>query len=132
MHLHLTLTCAVFCFLTFQQSVIQSPSVIQSAAGQLQLQKGNVILVKQNPSVIQTAGGAIQTVQVVGSPHSDESLSNDGIDHPDIGRPSDKRRREILSRRPSYRKIFSELSGAEISGTFQYNGNGRIQFIIFN
>jgi len=97
-----------------QQSVIQSPSVIQSAAGQLQLQKGNVILVKQNPSVIQSAGGAIQTVQVVGSPQSDESVSNDGIDHP--GRPSDKRRREILSRRPSYRKIFSELSGAEISG----------------
>jgi len=96
------------------QSVIQSPSVIQSAAGQLQLQKGNVILVKQNPSVIQSAGGAIQTVQVVGSPQSDESVSNDGIDHP--GRPSDKRRREILSRRPSYRKIFSELSGAEISG----------------
>jgi len=101
----------------FQQSVIQSPSVIQSAAGQLQLQKGNVILVKQNTSVIQSAGGAIQTVQVVGSPQSDESVSNDGIDHPDhSGRPSDKRRREILSRRPSYRKIFSELSGAEISG----------------
>ncbi|ODM96032.1 Cyclic AMP-dependent transcription factor ATF-1 [Orchesella cincta] len=98
------------------QSVIQSPSVIQSASGQLQLPKGNVIFVKQNPSVIQTAGGAIQTVQVLGSPHSDESLSNDGIDHPEHGRPSDKRRREILSRRPSYRKIFSELSGAEISG----------------
>jgi hypothetical protein len=88
--------------------------VIQSAAGQLQLQKGNVILVKQNPSVIQSAGGAIQTVQVIGSPQSDDSVSNDGLDH--SGRPSDKRRREILSRRPSYRKIFSELSGAEISG----------------
>jgi len=92
--------------------------VIQSASGQLQLSKGNVILVssKPNSSVIQATGGAIQTVQVVEANHSDDSLSNDGIDHPNNTRTADRRRREILTRRPSYRKILSDLGGAEISG----------------
>jgi cAMP response element-binding protein len=95
--------------------VIQSPSsVIQNAGGQLQLSK-NVILVstKPNSSVIQTTGGAIQVLE--SQSHSDEeSLSNDG--DPLDNRTADRRRREILTRRPSYRKILSDLGGAEISG----------------
>ena len=91
------------------QSVIQSPSVIQNTAG-LQLSKGNVILVssKANTGVIQTTG--LQTVQVLEAHHSDESISNDGDQHE--GR-QDKIRREILTRRPSYRKILNDLGGAE-------------------
>ncbi len=90
--------------------------MIQSAGGQ-QLPK-NVILLSKHPnnSVIQTTGGgAIQTVQVLEAHHSDESLSNDGVDLPD-NRTADRRRREILTRRPSYRKILNDLGGAEISG----------------
>jgi cAMP response element-binding protein len=79
-----------------------------------------VILVssKNNSSVIQTTGGAIQAVQVLEAHHSDESLSNDGVDPPDNIRTADKKRREILTRRPSYRKILNDLGGAEISGTY--------------
>ncbi|CAG7728174.1 unnamed protein product [Allacma fusca] len=98
-------------------SVIQSPSVIQNTAG-LQLSKGNVILVssKANTGVIQTTGGALQTVQVLEAHHSDESLSNDGVDHQPEGGRQDRIRREILTRRPSYRKILNDLGGPEISG----------------
>lgn len=39
---------------------------------------------------------------------SDDSLSNDD----DIS----KKRRDILTRRPSYRKILNELGGGEIAG----------------
>jgi len=100
--------------------VIQSPSVIQSASGQLQLSKGVILVSKPNSSVIQTAGG-VQAVQVQhhSHPHSDESLSNDGVDHPSHhhdGRGVDRRRREILTRRPSYRKILNDLGGSEITG----------------
>ena len=94
--------------------------MIQSACGQLQLSKGVILVSKPNSSVIQTAGGALQAVQVhhQSHPHSDESLSNDGVDHP--GHPhdgrGDRRRREILTRRPSYRKILNDLGGSEITG----------------
>jgi hypothetical protein len=104
---------------TLPQSVIQSPSVIQNTAG-LQLSKGNVILVssKANTGVIQTTGGALQAVQVLEAHHSDDSASNDGVDHPQQtgGSRQEKIRREILTRRPSYRKILNDLGGAEISG----------------
>nr|CAG4648884.1 EOG090X0DMT [Polyphemus pediculus] len=52
--------------------------------------------------VIHTTGGAIQTLQVI---------DNSGI-HED---ENTKKRREILARRPSYRKILNELGGCEIS-----------------
>ncbi|XP_045616619.1 cyclic AMP-dependent transcription factor ATF-1 isoform X8 [Procambarus clarkii] len=86
------------------QSVIQQPSqpsVIQSTALQtVQLSKGNVILLKQpsqqSNSVIQSAGGGtLQTVQVLEA--SDDQDSS--------------RKRQILARRPSYRKILNELGG---------------------
>ena len=104
--------------------MIQSPSVIQSASGQIQLSKNVILLSKQHSGagVIQTAGGALQTVQLLESQqqhlNSDESLSNDGVDHPTSRqeRGGDRKRREILTRRPSYRKILNDLGGAEITG----------------
>ncbi|GLV34238.1 Cyclic-AMP response element binding protein B [Carabus blaptoides fortunei] len=71
------------------QSVIQpnQQSVIQTAANiQPMLSKGNVIL------VVETA--------------SDESFSED---------ESPKKRRDLLTRRPSYRKILNDLGGGEIA-----------------
>ncbi|XP_071526034.1 cyclic AMP-responsive element-binding protein 1 isoform X10 [Panulirus ornatus] len=103
------------------QSVIQQPSqpsVIQSTALQtVQISKGNVILLKQptqpSNSVIQSAGGGtLQTVQVLDA--SDDQDSS--------------RKRQILARRPSYRKILNELGGGEISvlpaGGLQLSGQG--------
>ncbi|CAL4064180.1 unnamed protein product, partial [Meganyctiphanes norvegica] len=85
-------------------SVIQQPqpSVIQSPLQTVQISKGNVILLKQPAnSVIQsTGGGTIQTVQVI---EADDTGEGDG-----------SRKRQILARRPSYRKILNELGGGEI------------------
>ncbi|XP_047495263.1 cAMP-responsive element modulator-like isoform X5 [Penaeus chinensis] len=104
------------------QSVIQQPSqpsVIQSTALQttalqtVQLSKGNVILLKQpSNSVIQSPGGGnLQTVQVLEAGEEQEST----------------RKRQILARRPSYRKILNELGG-EISvipaSSLQLSGQG--------
>ncbi|XP_042208848.1 cyclic AMP-responsive element-binding protein 1-like isoform X10 [Homarus americanus] len=102
-------------------SVIQQPqpSVIQSTALQaVQLStKGNVILLKQpsqtTNSVIQSAGGGtLQTVQVLDAGDDQDS----------------SRKRQILARRPSYRKILNELGGGEISvlpaGSLQLTGQG--------
>ncbi|XP_021940413.1 cyclic AMP-responsive element-binding protein 1 isoform X2 [Zootermopsis nevadensis] len=76
---------------TSVQSVIQAnqQSVIQTPANiqPVQIQKGNVILVVD-------AG-------------SDDSLSNDD--------DSTRKRRDILTRRPSYRKILNDLGGGEIA-----------------
>ncbi|KAK7086986.1 Cyclic AMP-responsive element-binding protein 1, partial [Halocaridina rubra] len=83
------------------QSVIQQPSqpsVIQSTALQtVQISKGNVILLKQPAnSVIQSAGGGnLQGVQVLETGEDQDS----------------SRKRQILARRPSYRKILSDLGG---------------------
>ncbi|XP_054286626.1 cyclic AMP-responsive element-binding protein 1 isoform X2 [Macrosteles quadrilineatus] len=96
------------------QSVIQSnqQSVIQSANNQLPVlttAKGNVILVGKPNSVIQTAQGNLQTLQVVEA-GSDDSLSNDED-------TTTRKRRDILTRRPSYRKILNDLGGEEITGS---------------
>lgn len=95
------------------QSVIQAnqQSVIQSATGnQLPvLTKGNVILVGKPNSVIQTTQGSLQTLQVVVEAGSDDSLSNDEDSNT-------RKRRDILTRRPSYRKILNDLGGEEITG----------------
>ncbi|KAL8605833.1 hypothetical protein ACOMHN_051442 [Nucella lapillus] len=55
------------------------------------------------PSVIQTAGGSnpVQTIQVVRVANVDEELPED---------TETRKRREILARRPSYRKILHDLS----------------------
>jgi len=90
------------------QSVIQAnqASVIQSTSLQaLQVGKGgNVILLKGGPnSVIQT-GNPPQTVQVVES--TGGSVEEDG---------ERKQQRQVLVRRPSYRKIFNDLNDTEIA-----------------
>ncbi|KAK7788648.1 hypothetical protein R5R35_013076 [Gryllus longicercus] len=98
-----------------QQSVIQTPANIQP----VQLQKGNVILVSKPNSVIQTTPGSLQTLQVVEA-GSDDSLSNDD-------ESAKKTRRDILTRRPSYRKILNDLGGGEIAvipGTIQLASQG--------
>ncbi|XP_054286629.1 cyclic AMP-responsive element-binding protein 1 isoform X5 [Macrosteles quadrilineatus] len=103
------------------QSVIQSnqQSVIQSANNQLPVlttAKGNVILVGKPNSVIQTAQGNLQTLQVVEA-GSDDSLSNDED-------TTTRKRRDILTRRPSYRKILNDLGGEEITGGGKVESSG--------
>ncbi|XP_011696170.1 PREDICTED: cyclic AMP response element-binding protein B isoform X7 [Wasmannia auropunctata] len=83
-----------------QQSVIQTATNIQPVA----ISKGNVILVSKPNSVIQTAQGNLQTLQVVET-GSDDSFSDE--DSP--------KKRNILTRRPSYRKILNDLGGGEIT-----------------
>ncbi|XP_022918234.1 cyclic AMP-responsive element-binding protein 1 isoform X4 [Onthophagus taurus] len=83
-----------------QQSVIQTATNIQPV-----LSKGNVILVGKPSSVIQTAQGGLQTLQVVETA-SDDSYSEE---------ESPKKRRDLLTRRPSYRKILNDLGGGEIA-----------------
>ncbi|XP_023018053.1 cyclic-AMP response element binding protein B isoform X3 [Leptinotarsa decemlineata] len=91
------------------QSVIQpnQQSVIQTAANlQPMLSKGNVILVSSKPnSVIHTTQGSLQTLRVVEA-GSDDSFSEE---------ESPKKRRDLLTRRPSYRKILNDLGGGEIA-----------------
>ncbi|XP_014216352.1 cyclic AMP-responsive element-binding protein 1 isoform X2 [Copidosoma floridanum] len=84
-----------------QQSVIQTAANVQPVA----LSKGNIILVSKPSSVIQTAQGSIQALQVVETA-SDDSYSDE---------ETPKKRRDLLSRRPSYRKILNDLGGGEIA-----------------
>ncbi|XP_012272542.1 cyclic AMP-responsive element-binding protein 1 isoform X6 [Orussus abietinus] len=97
-----------------QQSVIQTATNIQPVA----ISKGNVILVSKPNSVIQTTQGSLQTLQVVET-GSDDSFSDE---------ESPKKRRDILTRRPSYRKILNDLGGGEIAvipaGTIQIATQG--------
>ncbi|CAG9760830.1 unnamed protein product [Ceutorhynchus assimilis] len=85
-----------------QQSVIQTAANIQPILG-----KGNVILVSKPNSVIQTTQGSLQALRVVETAGSDDSFSDD---------ESPKKRRDLLTRRPSYRKILNDLGGGEIAG----------------
>ncbi|XP_055634344.1 cyclic AMP response element-binding protein B isoform X2 [Toxorhynchites rutilus septentrionalis] len=104
------------------QSVIQQnqQSVIQTAAGQIPALPRGVLLVCNKPSsVIHTTQGSLQAIQIKPEPHvgsggsimtdtnSDDTLSDDEA--------SPKKRRDLLTRRPSYRKILSDLGGAEIA-----------------
>ncbi|XP_032513315.1 cyclic AMP response element-binding protein B isoform X2 [Danaus plexippus] len=96
-----------------QQSVIQTASNIQS----VQLQKGNVILVSKPSSVIHTTQGTLQTLQIKPEPNTilstqGQSCSDDSCSDEE----SPKRKyREMLTRRPSYRKILNDLGGTEIA-----------------
>lgn len=101
------------------QSVIQQnqASVIQSTALQtVHVSKtGNVIFLKGSPnSVIQSASGqhSLQGVQVVETESSEDS---------DPGR---KQQRQILVRRPSYRKILNDLGGSEITERSESGSGG--------
>ncbi|KAJ8687406.1 hypothetical protein QAD02_023200 [Eretmocerus hayati] len=79
-----------------------SPIIVTSPVA---LSKGNVILVSKPNSVIHTAQGSLQALHVVETA-SDDSYSDE---------ESPKKRRDILSRRPSYRKILNDLGGGEIA-----------------
>ncbi|XP_055587439.1 cyclic AMP response element-binding protein B isoform X6 [Uranotaenia lowii] len=106
------------------QSVIQQnqQSVIQTAAGQISttLPRGVLLVCNKPSSVIHTTQGSLQAIQIKPEPHSgmgnsssmmtdtnsDDTMSDD--------ESSPKKRRDLLTRRPSYRKILSDLGGAEI------------------
>ncbi|XP_063928858.1 cyclic AMP-responsive element-binding protein 1-like isoform X5 [Zophobas morio] len=109
------------------QSVIQpnQQSVIQTAANiQPMLGKGNVILVSKPNSVIQTTQGSLsglQTLQVkVVETASDDSFSEE---------ESPKKRRDLLTRRPSYRKILNDLGGVLPGTAIQISGGKGAQGI---
>lgn len=112
------------------QSVIQQnqQSVIQTAAGQMPALPRGVLLVCNKPSsVIHTTQGSLQAIQIKPEPNvgsggsimtdtnSDDTMSDD--------ESSPKKRRDLLTRRPSYRKILSDLGGAEIANA-QGDGPG--------
>lgn len=84
-------------------SVVQVQMPNQSAQVQSVIQQNNQSLIQTagHNSVIQTTGQGVPTIQVVRVAQVDEDLSDDS---------DGKKRREILSRRPSYRKILNELS----------------------
>ncbi|KAH0627566.1 hypothetical protein JD844_003429 [Phrynosoma platyrhinos] len=75
-----------------------SVTVVQLPSGQTVHVQG--VIQATQPSVIQSP--QLQSVQVGSATSADESTESDVIDS--------QKRREILSRRPSYRKILNELS----------------------
>lgn len=113
------------------QSVIQQnqQSVIQTAAGQMPALPRGVLLVCNKPSSVihTTTQGSLQAIQIKPEPNvgsggsimtdtnSDDTMSDD--------ESSPKKRRDLLTRRPSYRKILSDLGGAEIANA-QGDGPG--------
>ncbi|XP_070501661.1 cyclic AMP response element-binding protein B isoform X2 [Chironomus tepperi] len=103
-----------------QSSVIQpnQQSVIQTATG-IQPVK-SVLLVNSKPnSVIHTTH---QAIQIKPEPNIGHTIGSDDSDFTDDDSP--KKRRDLLTRRPSYRKILNDLGGGEIGGTFlQPSGN---------
>lgn len=102
-----------------QSSVIQpnQQSVIQTATGNIQPVK-SVLLVNSKPnSVIQTT----QAIQIKPEPNIGHTIGSDDSDLSDDDSP--KKRRDLLTRRPSYRKILNDLGGGEIGGTILAPGN---------
>ncbi|XP_055303580.1 cyclic AMP response element-binding protein B isoform X3 [Sitodiplosis mosellana] len=101
------------------QSVIQAnqSSVIQTAANLQPLLGKGVLYVNKGNSVIHTAPG-IQ-VQIKPEPHSlanqvhatDTNSDNDSMSDDD----SLKRRRDLLTRRPSYHRILKDITGPDIA-----------------
>ncbi|KAG5675629.1 hypothetical protein PVAND_005517 [Polypedilum vanderplanki] len=100
------------------QAHVQSSSVIQpnqqsviTATG-VQLVK-SVLLVNSKPnSVIHTT----QAIQIKPEPNIGHMItSDDSDDYSDDDSP--KKRRDLLTRRPSYRKILNDLGGGEMGGT---------------
>ncbi|XP_031629303.1 cyclic AMP response element-binding protein B isoform X2 [Contarinia nasturtii] len=101
------------------QSVIQAnqSSVIQTAANLQPLLGKSVLYVNKGNSVIHTAPG-IQ-VQIKPEPNSlshqvhaaDTNSDNDSVSDDD----SLKRRRDLLTRRPSYHRILKDITGPDIA-----------------
>lgn len=97
-----------------QQSVIQTTPGSTSSLQAVQLSKANqVILLNKNAagSVIHSAGGAA-SLQAVQKYLQVATLAD--VDDGSVSAEDDsKKRREILARRPSYRKILNDLSSSE-------------------
>ncbi|CAG2109928.1 unnamed protein product [Medioppia subpectinata] len=98
-----------------QQSVIQATGGAQTVQT-VQLPKGNVILLKGGQQVGQ--GSVIHSTDTdTGIHHGVQILSkgDDGSETltPVIFEDESRKRREILARRPSYRKILNDLSSTE-------------------
>lgn len=115
-----------------QSSVIQpnQQSVIQTATGNIQPVK-SVLLVNSKPnSVIHTTHQAIQVThartlpvaifnsfldfQIKPEPNIGHMIDSDGDDSDLSDDDSPKKRRDLLTRRPSYRKILNDLGGGEM------------------
>ncbi|XP_075159345.1 cyclic-AMP response element binding protein B isoform X2 [Haematobia irritans] len=100
------------------QSVIQAAnqsSVIQTAAGNnsqthIAIPKGTVVY-KNNATVIHTTSGNAVQIKPEPNTHHLDTNSEDSFTDDD----SPRSRRE-LTRRPSYNKIYSEISGPDITG----------------
>ncbi|XP_019894822.1 cyclic AMP response element-binding protein B isoform X2 [Musca domestica] len=100
------------------QSVIQAAnqsSVIQTAAGNnsqthVAIPKGTVVY-KNNATVIHTTSG--NAVQIKPEPNTHHLDTNSEDSYTDEDSP---RGRRELTRRPSYNKIYSEISGPDITG----------------
>lgn len=133
------ITSPPFFFQTHAQSSVIQPnqqSVIQTATGNIQPVK-SVLLVNSKPnSVIHTTHQAIQvhsgarfnTLVCDGQQQTQKIFSSPQIKpEPNIGHMIDsdgdsdlsdddspKKRRDLLTRRPSYRKILNDLGGGEI------------------
>ncbi|XP_052865634.1 cyclic AMP response element-binding protein B isoform X3 [Anopheles cruzii] len=103
------------------QSVIQAnqQSVIQTATANVPITRGVLLVCNKPNSVIHTTTGNLQAIHIKPEPHigtgpvtimtdtnSDDTLSDEEA--------SPKKRRDLLTRRPSYRKILNDLGGAEI------------------
>ncbi|XP_065077471.1 cyclic AMP response element-binding protein B isoform X3 [Ochlerotatus camptorhynchus] len=113
-------------------SVIQpnQQSVIQTAAGQIPALPRGVLLVCNKPSsVIHTTQGSLQAIQIKPEPHvgsggsimtdtnSDDTLSDDEA--------SPKKRRDLLTRRPSYPNAHGDGSGLHALAA---TGGGVVQY----
>ncbi|XP_010879592.2 cyclic AMP-dependent transcription factor ATF-1 isoform X1 [Esox lucius] len=98
-----TITASQISQIAQQMSLGGSPlTVVQLPGGQYQVQG----VIQSAPSVIQSP--QVQTVQGQGSDSDDSQDSSDsGV--------SAQKTREILARRPSYRKILNELSSEEVA-----------------
>ncbi|XP_013775451.1 cyclic AMP-dependent transcription factor ATF-1-like isoform X2 [Limulus polyphemus] len=105
----------------YVQSVIQpnQQSVIQAPGGTgLQSFGKNVILLNKGSVIHSTEGdGGVHPVQLITTTTKGDGSEGDGITLAlGTGEDESRKRREILARRPSYRKILNELSSTEPQG----------------
>ncbi|XP_037074898.1 cyclic AMP-responsive element-binding protein 1-like isoform X2 [Pollicipes pollicipes] len=120
---------------TDTNSPSNQPSVIQSTQPIVQISKNSAILLNKagSGSVIQsTPNSSVQSIQVIEADALPPQYEDEAA----------RRRREILTRRPSYRKILNDLGGGEISEDkgdgdvdgqgAAYQGNGIIKVIPAN
>ncbi|XP_063704329.1 cyclic AMP response element-binding protein B [Culicoides brevitarsis] len=113
-----------------QQSVIQAAGNLQS----MTLPKSVLLVSKPNSVIHTTTQGALQAIQIkqeqsmAGNMMHDTNSDDDSMTDDE----SPKKRRDLLVRRPSYRKILNELGSAEMSaGTLMQYTQGQDGQAIF-